>query len=339
MFGTLRTLLAINVVLLHIFNVYGVGNYAVSAFFLLSGFLMTFVMQESYQFSKRGFVTFWLNRMLRLYPIYWVVLLLTLIGLVFLDTIPRHPDLFMPDTLLGWFSNLTMLYPKIVPHNFEPRLVPPSWALTNELLFYFLISIGISKTKLRTMLWLLLSVGYFGATYLFYDIPTYRYSAVFASSLPFALGASLYWFKNQFPTLKSPLLPLALYVAFMCNALYGHQFLSSVKEISIYLNYILSAALIVTLFKMIASRKVKKWDTYIGHYSYPIYLVHFLAAMVYTAWIGVGVKEGTFKLNLEAMLPYGLLLVGCCFILVHLVDIPVSRIKSKMKRKRLDSAQ
>ena len=54
MFGTYRILLAIMVVLLHYADVPMIGQYAVFAFFSLSGYLMTFIMQQNYGYTARG---------------------------------------------------------------------------------------------------------------------------------------------------------------------------------------------------------------------------------------------------------------------------------------------
>ena len=215
MFGTLRTLLALNVVLLHIFNVPVLGNYSVSFFFVLSGFLMTYIMQNTYGFSLKGIKVFWLNRLLRLYPIYWVLLIVTIVVLSVIPGAPMHKHMSLPNTFFEWFVNITMYYPNIIPHKIEPRLIPPSWALTNELTFYLLISLGLSKTKTRTLIWLFLSVVYYILTYLYYDIPTFRYSAILASSLPFALGASIYWLRGLLTFKIKPVYALALYILFL----------------------------------------------------------------------------------------------------------------------------
>ena len=58
MFGIFRTFLAVNVILLHIFNVPTLGNYSVFAFFILSGFLMTLVVNENYDFQLVDFLNF-----------------------------------------------------------------------------------------------------------------------------------------------------------------------------------------------------------------------------------------------------------------------------------------
>ena len=128
-----------------------------------------------------------------------------------------------------------MIHPNVVPHRIEPRLVPPSWALTNELLFYVLISFGISKTFTRTFIWLFISVLYYFVTYYFYDIATYRYSAIFASSLPFALGASFYWINKIIPIKKVSLFSIViLYILFVLNPLLGFKYGETIKELAIY---------------------------------------------------------------------------------------------------------
>ncbi|WP_146744059.1 acyltransferase family protein, partial [Aequorivita antarctica] len=282
MFGILRTLLALNVVLLHIFNVYTIGNYSVSFFFLLSGFLMTLIIQQTYGYSFKGFKIFWANRFLRLYPIYWVFAAFTIILIMLFPAISARESLIgIPNSTIEWLANITMIFPKIVPHRFNPILLPAAWALTNEILFYFLISIGISKTPKRTILWLILSIGYYIGTYLYYDLETYRYSAIFASSLPFALGASLYWLIKIKPLSNVHIGYIALlYIGFLLNAHFKSLLTPTVSEFSIYLNMLIAFFMVYMLFHLKLSKKWKKWDYYIGMYSYPIYLSHFLVAIL-----------------------------------------------------------
>ena len=98
MFGIFRTFLAVNVILLHIFNVPTLGNYSVFAFFILSGFLMTLVVNENYGFSISGFSKFWINRFLRLYPVYLTIIFITFLLLFFNKgiLITEHPKLYLP---------------------------------------------------------------------------------------------------------------------------------------------------------------------------------------------------------------------------------------------------
>ncbi len=334
MFGILRTLLAINVVLLHIFNIPTLGNYSISFFFLLYGFLMTLIMHKTYGFNFSGFKIYWLNRILRLYPIYFIIIIITIILISVFPFVVKHPAMYFPETIKQWIANISLLYPNIVPHRFAPRLSPPSWALTNELFYYLLISLGISKTKFRTLIWLILSIGYYIGTYFYYDIETYRYSAIFASSLPFSLGASLYWLNKSFPIRNVSIISICLvYLVFVLNAIYSSDYTDSIKTFSIYFNMILAFILIYLLYNFKSNFKLKSIDNYIGLYSYPIYLSHYVVGIVYSGLIGYGVINNSFKMKNVAIIPYFLLLIIFCYLLVHLIDIKINRFKSKLKNK------
>ena len=82
--GIYRFLLALNVVIFHLLGVPAIGPFAVFSFFVLSGFLMTLIMKETYGYSLSGLSKYAMNRFLRLFPSYWVLLLITIlaIGLV-----------------------------------------------------------------------------------------------------------------------------------------------------------------------------------------------------------------------------------------------------------------
>lgn len=333
MFGTLRTLLALNVVLLHIFNVPTLGNYSVMAFFILSGFLMTLVMNNSYGYTVRGFKYFWYNRFLRLFPIYWVLVLSTIIFILLPLSISHHPHIAIPNTFGQWVANLTMIYPETIPHRYLPRLIPPSWALTNELIYYLLISFGISKNIKRTLIWIGLGILYFVYTYLFKDLPTYRYSYVIASSLPFSIGALLFYL-SKYIRMNSEqwVLPIFTFILFIGNAIFLSGKMIAKIDIGFYLNMLISAVLIYQLYFLTLGQTWKKWDTYLGYYSYPIYLGHYFCAMLFSITFQFGIVEDGFKLKLSAIVPFLLFLFIICLILVHMIDKPVNRIKKNLNK-------
>ena len=80
--GILRFILAITVVIAHSSSVFGcnfVGaQIAVQAFYIISGFYMALILNEKYVGVNGSYKLFISNRFLRLYPIYWTVLLLTI---------------------------------------------------------------------------------------------------------------------------------------------------------------------------------------------------------------------------------------------------------------------
>jgi peptidoglycan/LPS O-acetylase OafA/YrhL len=80
--GVLRLILAIAVVIAHTEPIFGfrlVGSdVAVQAFYIISGFYMAMILTEKYA-RKESYKLFITNRFLRLYPIYWIVLLGTVL--------------------------------------------------------------------------------------------------------------------------------------------------------------------------------------------------------------------------------------------------------------------
>jgi peptidoglycan/LPS O-acetylase OafA/YrhL len=81
--GLLRFLLAVSVILNHAGLLYGFGfvggSTAVEAFFIISGFYITLILNEKYIKANNSYKLFITNRFLRLYPFYWIVLILSLL--------------------------------------------------------------------------------------------------------------------------------------------------------------------------------------------------------------------------------------------------------------------
>ena len=149
MFGIYRTALALFVVIQHVYGVSDIGSYAVHAFFCLSGFLMTLLMCETYKGRPFDFAV---NRFLRLFPAYWVIAGATALMIL---PLPLVPDMFGKGPF-GWGLPLTpadvtrnILFLDSVQHI---ELIPTSWAVSNELIFYVLISFGATATLRRSLI-------------------------------------------------------------------------------------------------------------------------------------------------------------------------------------------
>src|SRR5450759_1833879 len=81
--GIIRVLLALSVVAAHFGGIWNLrfvgGQVAVQSFYIISGFYMSLILNEKYVGKNKSYKLFITNRFLRLYPIYWTVLLLTII--------------------------------------------------------------------------------------------------------------------------------------------------------------------------------------------------------------------------------------------------------------------
>jgi peptidoglycan/LPS O-acetylase OafA/YrhL len=82
--GLVRLLLAISVIVAHTASIAGVkmvgGVPAVQSFYMISGFYMALVLNEKYGVGRASDAVFFLNRCLRLFPVYFVVLALSFLG-------------------------------------------------------------------------------------------------------------------------------------------------------------------------------------------------------------------------------------------------------------------
>ncbi len=121
------------------------GTYAVFGFYVLSGYLMTYIMLNRYGYTISGRFKFAVNRFLRLYPCYWVAAVISLLLLcVDAEKVTEYKEvMFFPSTIYHWLRNFLLYF----SFDSTPRLGPATWALTVELFYYFLICIGISRTK------------------------------------------------------------------------------------------------------------------------------------------------------------------------------------------------
>ena len=163
MFGLLRTGLALMVGVFHRWaGIFPLGSYSVFGFYMISGYLLTRVMQESYGYDLRGRAAFATNRFLRLYPMYWAAAACSIVLILWIGpgaVAGFHPNMRLPESFAAVAQNLAMVFPAWVPFEIPVRLVPPTWALTVEMFFYVLICIGFSRTLRRTAIWVAVSAS------------------------------------------------------------------------------------------------------------------------------------------------------------------------------------
>src|SRR5262245_39518218 len=110
MFGAYRYVLAIMVVACHLRLSYHLGPYAVFAFYVLSGYLMTLVLNETYGFSRKGIARYLTNRALRIYPPYLAIALIAAVVILAAPEATQNlnPKLQIPQSLIGWIRNLAI---------------------------------------------------------------------------------------------------------------------------------------------------------------------------------------------------------------------------------------
>ncbi len=112
-------------------TVFNLGQFGVVIFFLISGFIIPVTLERS-----KSLKIFWVNRACRLYPVYWVSLVLIL-ALYLLGRPGLLEPAFVQHFLKSVAVNVTMLQLFVG----VPNAIPSYWTLGMELAFYLAISI------------------------------------------------------------------------------------------------------------------------------------------------------------------------------------------------------
>lgn len=295
--GNLRFFLALSVVFAHTGSFqgfsFGDGRMAVQAFYIISGFYMSLVWNEKYQKLSNPIKTFYISRALRVYPLYFAVLIAALfMGLVAKSNIPAF-HFFDAVNSLGWAKALWIYLTQLTLIGMESPLfldfplhkymiLPVAWTLGLELTFYLLvpfllpqiitiISIMILSFILRLTF---IFFSQYADTALYDSLWSYRFFP-FEIAL-FLAGAFAY---QIYVRVSSKVLALvskpSVYflvtfgmVAYLC---YFKLLLSLLGEATYWLYYAMTFIAVPILFM---HTKTSLSDRYIGELSYPMYISH-----------------------------------------------------------------
>jgi len=307
--GVLRFILAVTVVIAHSSSIFGFsfvgGKIAVQAFYIISGFYMTLILNEKYVGINNSYKLFISNRFLRLYPIYWIVLLLTILLSIAISIYSNGRNLeqfaiyaeyfdkmnfgsfaFLVFTNLFLFLQDIVMFLGLDPStgnlffttNFRettPQLhqflfVSQAWTIGVEISFYLIAPFIVRRklTYIIPLIFLSLLLRFVLTHYgLDYDPWSYRF---FPTELAFfLLGIVSYQIYVKMRNLKIKKAYLnTIWLSIMAFTLF-YSFLPIPYKYSIYLFLFFICLPFIFIL-------TKKWrfDTYIGELSYPIYISH-----------------------------------------------------------------
>lgn len=296
MFGIYRTILALLVVATHLGPVPNVGPYAVFAFYVLSGYLMTAILHRTYGYGLHGVLRYGANRLLRIVPSYWIAVLLGATGIFLVGNGAArnyHEAMGLDVTGADLARNLALLLTVDTP----TRWVPPAWALTVELFYYALMGLGLSRTWWSSSVWFVASLSY--TLYLIVGDAafSYRYFTIGAASLPFSLGALVFHVRQRTNTHAIPFRVVALVLSlFFANLLTAVLGSAEVWRAQFYLNVALAGAATACLAG-VAYAPLRRVDAAVGELSYPAYLLHYGAGL-FLVLFGLGGSRGDWTFML-----------------------------------------
>lgn len=125
-----------------------VGKIGVAGFFLISGYL------AKTSIEKRNIKQFLFNRFVRLYPVYWIILLLSVF-----TSIITHDRIWSVSEIL---ANMTFFHQYMGFNN----IIGSSWMLSIMVIFFVSIVLIVKKTSKAGLLFLIFAIGAIICAYL-----------------------------------------------------------------------------------------------------------------------------------------------------------------------------
>ena len=366
--GLIRLLLALSVVTAHSNAIFGCslvgGSIAVQAFFIISGFYMSVILNEKYVGKNGSFRLFITNRFLRIYPIYWTVMLCTIIfvlGIAVTNGVPKgqiidnyssiknHPFPFtylILNNLLIFGQDVAMFlglnpesgtlfftnhFQDSHPPVYSFLLVPQAWTLGLELTFYllapFILRKGVKTVVTLIILSFLLRLTLYDCFQLKYDPWTVRF---FPTELMFfLLGYLSYRIYLILRVKKVPpyvgVFSLASCVVF--TVLFNFLPAVSFRWFPFSVKEILYFSMIIVSIPILFNYlKNNKLDSKIGELSYPVYIVHLLV---------IGIVGGFGHKYSKAFLMTGAAYALASIIAAYFLNVAIALPIEKFRQARL----
>lgn len=362
--GSLRLILALTVFLSHTSSLFGLmfvgASVAVQSFFLISGFYMALVLNEKYK-GPGSYYLFITNRLLRLLPAYWVVLVLTVVMIYSLRSfsaeepwISYNFDNFFPlldlkAKVMLIFSNLFIAGQDLLrvlgldpasgsfvlsrePFKGGPAMppvynfffIPPAWSIGTELLFYFAAPLIVRRKGVILALLagsLSLRIAMF---YSGYTSKVWQFQFFPTELAMFLMGVVSYRLYRSRKDFFSSSFGLYATVA-VGAATVLYQFIPGFEiggtAMKKWAYYVMLMVLVPGVFCFSGRSKV---DKYLGDLSYPVYIVHYSVI-----WLWVIVRDSLLDTAPLSVLHIGMLVltVALSVALFHFVINPMERVR------------
>lgn len=314
--GLIRLFLALIVVVAHTDPFFGFeflgGKISVQAFYIISGFYMALILNEKYIGINNSYKLFLTNRLIRLYPVYWTVLISLVLfslsyGLItngesfaYLHQFKNNHDILSPSSYVIFvFSNVfiffqdALLFFEINPANgllfFQPRfdsnalngfdfaLIPQAWTVSLELSFY-LIAPFIVRRKTSSIIYLFIII--LTLRILMKYVWDFNYTPWNFRFFPieltfFLLGIIAYkLYKSDRLKNSNNKLNKIIFAGLLLLIICYDRIQIANKTELFFLLFFLAIPFIFNLTKK------SKLDRYLGELSYPIYIVHIFVILI-----------------------------------------------------------
>jgi len=291
-----------------IFN-FSYGWMGVPLFFILSGFVITLTINR----CKSPF-DFLYRRFMRLYPTYWICLLITL------SVVYKSDFKMFQLPLIDVLMNFTM-----VEELFGFKLVDGSyWSLLPELLFYLLMAFLMLFKKTNNVLLFNIPILIICLIHYFWQIP-FLWRILYYLPL-FMIGISFY---NIYIGKKENYFHILIVCNLALSIFLYHKIQSSVSVKVLFISF----TSFVGLFYLFVYGKLKflgnsKVLVFLGTISYPLYLIHENVGLIIINYLDI-----YFDLRNIGIVLALIISIVLAYVVTFYLEPPFNKIIKKLKFK------
>jgi peptidoglycan/LPS O-acetylase OafA/YrhL len=258
-----------------LWSLYINGGRAVLLFYIISGFLISYVLHEKYPKSRAGIFAFYRSRFLRIYPLWWVLL----VAAIAFDLWRHSPDPLSSNLFpAGGLFGLDWIVPLWKFPAFDWSVLPYhaaiGWTLGAEVTFYLLapfilrsnriaFALLLGSAAIRTAIlsfvaradpgYVNLTLFFFPATLMFFLLG--HFGAVICRYRPIGLAGSL---------------------GLLCVVIALSSHAANHVTFDNWATHLSPVCFALALPGLFAATKDNRFLNYLGDLTYPLYLMHSL---------------------------------------------------------------
>ena len=246
------------------------GSFGVQLFFVISGYCIAANIYRCHQ-KRIGAWGFFSDRLLRIYPTYWVACLIAILmnaAASPFNHVPLRANL--PENWRAALANVFLVEPYV---GYNPFLLV-SWSLVYELGFYLMVALGFSLWRRGAGFALLLAMGVvcglagmLGVPHGLFYVLTYWPEFMCGGLVFIAL-----WTKHS--NKSGFWLPLVVMCGLVIPKMFAFPTLVSGKEMAETVAFALILFFLYPFDKKISNWRPLHWLAWVGTLSYSLYLTH-----------------------------------------------------------------
>ncbi|AEG01847.1 acyltransferase family protein [Methylomonas methanica] len=252
-------------------SIFDFGYIGVDFFFVLSGFIITYVHFHEFGHIEKIPRYLW-RRFSRIYPIYWTFLLIA-IGVTTLGRLANGKGLIFEMTLADIPGTIFLLI-----SSGEPKYIGPAWSLQYEIVFYVVFSWLLLGGRLGAIIF-----GCWGAFLLAHTLGLWQFNLPFhlsnAHCMQFLLGVAVAVLARRYKLHATKTLLFAVMLVFIAGVVFEvYGPLARHSGIGRLVLGFTSAMVLATLVGLENAKALQtpNWLVRMGSVSYSIYLGHIL---------------------------------------------------------------